>query len=279
MVPHRKLTAGEWVFVALIQFVVTAFLLLVASWAHGQGWEYPVGDSGYVHPGTGHRDDGTVVCRLKFRSNRREPEGSGWRTDFPRAEENFGIRLGEITPTRVPETPWVVSVGSRELFQCPFVLASDVGTMAISDLEADNLRWYVQKGGVIWADDFWGSESWSQWLAVIAQIMTPGWKVQTPTFDHPIYGMHYQIRKTLQVSNLDHWRGNAQSVSERGEDSPETPLRVVVDEDGHVVIVMTHNSDIEDTWEREGDDMDYFLQFAPEGYALGVNVALYALTH
>jgi len=30
---------------------------------------------------------------------------------------------------------------------------------------------------------------------------------------------------------------------------------------------------------RAGEDYDFFLQFSPRGYALGVNVVLYALTH
>ena len=33
------------------------------------------------------------------------------------------------------------------------------------------------------------------------------------------------------------------------------------------------------TTEREEEDYDFFLQFSPRGYALGVNVVLYALTH
>jgi hypothetical protein len=41
---------------------------------------------------------------------------------------------------------------------------------------------------------------------------------------------------------------------------------------------MTHNTDIADTWEREGENQDYFDLFSPSGYALGVNVFLYAMT-
>ena len=42
---------------------------------------------------------------------------------------------------------------------------------------------------------------------------------------------------------------------------------------------MTHNTDIADTWEREGEDKEYFRMFSPAGYALGVNIVLYAMTH
>jgi hypothetical protein len=43
--------------------------------------------------------------------------------------------------------------------------------------------------------------------------------------------------------------------------------------------VMTHNTDIADSWEREGENVEYFRRFSPDGYALGVNVLLYAMTH
>jgi hypothetical protein len=43
---------------------------------------------------------------------------------------------------------------------------------------------------------------------------------------------------------------------------------------------MTHNTDVSDAWEREGEEpREYFDLFSPRGYAIGVNVVLYALTH
>jgi hypothetical protein len=45
------------------------------------------------------------------------------------------------------------------------------------------------------------------------------------------------------------------------------------------MVLMTHNTDIQDSWEREGDDASYFYAFSPRGYAFGINAFLYALTH
>ena len=33
------------------------------------------------------------------------------------------------------------------------------------------------------------------------------------------------------------------------------------------MVLMTHNTDISDAWEREGEDPRYFYQFSPKGYA------------
>ncbi len=45
------------------------------------------------------------------------------------------------------------------------------------------------------------------------------------------------------------------------------------------MVLATHNTDIADTWEREGESAEYLNLFSPRGYAIGVNVVLYALTH
>jgi hypothetical protein len=45
------------------------------------------------------------------------------------------------------------------------------------------------------------------------------------------------------------------------------------------MVFMSHNTDISDAWEREGEDPRYFFQFSPYGYAVGINVVLYAMSH
>ena len=64
-------------------------------------------------------------------------------------------------------------------------------------------------------------------------------------------------------------------------DEIEWELRTanISDAKGNVMVVSTHNTDITDAWEREGEDPRYFYQFSPDGYALGINVILYAMTH
>ena len=36
-----------------------------------------------------------------------------------------------------------------------------------------------------------------------------------------------------------------------------------------LMVLMTHNTDISDAWEREGEDPQYFYSFSPNGYAVG----------
>src|SRR5262245_10785423 len=81
-----------------------------------------------------------TFCRLMFPSDRREKRG--WETDFPGADINFSIRLSELTKTRVarqdegtdPEYV-VVRLTDEALFQCPYILLEDAGTMALRPAE------------------------------------------------------------------------------------------------------------------------------------------------
>ena len=68
-------------------------------------------------------------------------------------------------------------------------------------------------------------------------------------------------------------------TSERGYDSAEPHFRGISDRHGNLMVLMTHNTDISDAWEREGEDPRYFYQFSPRGYAVGINVIMYAMTH
>jgi len=44
-------------------------------------------------------------------------------------------------------------------------------------------------------------------------------------------------------------------------------------------VVMTHNTDIADGWEREGENEEFFHLFSVKAYPLGINIVVYAMTH
>jgi hypothetical protein len=45
------------------------------------------------------------------------------------------------------------------------------------------------------------------------------------------------------------------------------------------MVLMTHNTDIADAWEREGEDFQFFNLFSPRGYSVGINIAIWSMTH
>ncbi|RPI48291.1 MAG: DUF4159 domain-containing protein [Acidobacteria bacterium] len=69
------------------------------------------------------------------------------------------------------------------------------------------------------------------------------------------------------------------TTSERGADSATANARAVVDQKGRIIVFISHNTDFGDSYERESDDPTYFYNFSVEGYAIGINILLYAMTH
>jgi len=232
-------------------------------------------------------DRNFTACHMLYTSVRREPSGAGWRTDYPWGERHLLMRLSELTKTRIsrisPTVPhsWLVRLTDDALFDCPYLMASDVGTIGLSEAEASRLRLYLEKGGFMWVDDFWGNAAWEQWTREFQKVMpSPDYVIKDVPLDDPIFHSMFEVRKVPQVSNIRFWRSTGgASTSERGEESEVPHFRAIRDKHGRIIAVMTHNTDISDSWERETDDPGFFQQFAPDGYALGIDVVLYALTH
>jgi hypothetical protein len=225
-------------------------------------------------------------CRGYYTSDRPEAGGMGWWTDYPGADNNFSVRLAELTFVRVrldaggqPDNV-VVQLTDPLLAHCALLFMEDVGTARLSDEEVVSLRRYLQKGGFLYVDDFWGTAAWDQWEHEIGRVLP---KEQYPIvdipLDHQIMHTLYDVKYIEQVSSIQFWYRNSGSTSERGSDSPHVNFRGIPDEHGRLMVVMTHNTDISDTWEREGENREYFERFSPDGYAIGVNIILYALTH
>ena len=234
----------------------------------------------------GHHDNGFSFCRLTYTSVRRERAGRGWSTDYPFADINFMIRLSELTSTHVnldevgEPNHWVVDITDDELFGCPFVMTSDVGTMGLKSEEVVRLRDYLVKGGFLWVDDFWGTAAWEQWSAEIGRVLPPSeYPILDLPLDHELFQTLFNIWEIPQISNIGFWRrAGGTTTSERGDDSAEPHFRAITDAHGRIMVAMTHNTDIQDAWEREGEDRGFFERFSPDGYALGINVLLHAMT-
>ena len=232
-------------------------------------------------------DASFVVCRLAYRQVRQEQSGIGWQTDYPYAEVNLTTRLSELTKARVSlddsRQPnfYVVRFTDDALFNCPIVVASDAGTIGIDEHEGARLRTYLLKGGFLWVDDFWGPEAWDHWASQITSVLQPPeYRIEDVPLSDPMLRTMYEIKQVPQITNIQFWRrwGGAET-SERGPDSAEVHLRVIRDHHRRVMVVMTHNTDIADSWEREGEDPAFFYQFSPAGYALGIDVVIHAMTH
>lgn len=231
--------------------------------------------------------DGTFsFCRLFYTSVRRHYGGQGWWTDYPDADTNFMIRLSELTKTRVSHDPegqpnhLVVHADDEALTNCPFVTIEDAGTAEFTEREVAGLRNYLLKGGFLWADDFWGTEAFDLWRIQLDRVLPAE---EYPIVDikpgHALYNMMFPLKEIPQIPSINHWRRTGGETSELGYESERVNLRGITDAKGRIMVLITHNTDIADAWEREAEDPRFFYLFSPNGYAVGINVFLYAMTH
>jgi hypothetical protein len=229
-------------------------------------------------------DGGFHFCRVIFRADPRG-DGGNWSVDYPRADINLSVRLSELTRTNVSMTngepnPLLVRLTDDVMFRCPFIMMTEVGSAFFDEQEAARLREYLQKGGFLWADDFWGSYAWEWWVGQFSKVLDPA---EYPIIDlasnHPLFSSQFVIQKVPQIASINYWAGSGGDTSERGADSAQAHARAVLDKHGNIMVLMTHNTDLGDSFEREADDPQYFYQMSVPGYAFGVNALLYALTH
>lgn len=226
------------------------------------------------------------ICRLMYTQVRQQNLGMGWGTDYPFAEINLSIRLSELTKTTVAfdgdrnPVNLVVRPTDDALFQCPVVIASDPGSAGFSAADADRLREYLDKGGFLWVDDFWGSYAWDSFASEIGKVLPPGeFPIKDVEPGHAIFRTLFPVAEIPQVPSINFWRGSGGETSEMGLESEKAHMAAITDKQGRIMVLMTHNTDIADSWEREGDDPNFFFHFSPNGYAVGLNTMLYAMTH
>ena len=269
----------------LVVSVVVVVLLGGVTAAFAQRWGWRRMPPRFPEAAPTHRL--FTFARGLYQSTHRERGGQGWYTDYPDADINFTIRFSELTNAPVgldrrnEPDHIVVRLTDPELFTYPFLFMSDVGTAWFGPDEADRLGAYLRKGGFLWVDDFWGPFAWEQWASEIGKILPPG---QYPVVDIPLsdpihHGM-FDITEVPQIPSIQHFRRvGGRTTSERGSQSADVHVRGIYDEAGRLMVLMTHNTDIADGWEREGEDYEFFYRYSVTSYAVGINFILHAMTH
>jgi hypothetical protein len=268
-----------------IALCATIALVVAAGVAHAQIWR---GGFGFYaapkHPTSTTFAGGFNHCRLMFTSDHREKRG--WSTDYPGADINFSVRLGELTKTRITKDntgdPDYITVSATDaaLFQCPYILVEDGGSARFAPEEVMRLREYLEKGGFLFVSDYWGSRAGEQWDDEIGRVLpTDRYPIIDLPPEHPIWQSMFVVKGVPQMASIQFWRRSGGGISERGEDSAIVTARGIADAHGRLMVVMIHNSDIPDGWEREAEDPQYFYKFSPDAYSVGIDVVLYALTH
>ncbi len=234
----------------------------------------------------GFEKDVFTFVRIQYSSQGRRRHAYGrnrWATDFPDADLNLSYRLQQMTSLRVDPAGRVIELTDPELFRFPFIYISEPGDLQFSEEEVANLRRYLLNGGFLMVDDFWGDDEYQNFYEQIKRVFPEREPFDIPR-SHALFHCVFSLPEdlNLQLPNVDRGtRSQFDGVTwERGEDTREAHIRGIVDDKQRLMVVICHNTDNGDGWEREGENEYYFKEFSEKkAYPLGINIVVYAMTH
>lgn len=234
--------------------------------------------------------DRFTFCRIRYTSFGEHPkynQRGRWMIDFPESDEHFSWRLSELTTIQVAKDDHgnfdhaVVTLTDPALYNYPFVYLIEPGALVFSDEEAVALRDYLLRGGFLMVDDFWGEAEWNNWEAEFSRVFDPAeYRMDELDLSHPIFNCVFELKAKPQVPSAYFWMRSGGHTSERGAESAEPHYKGVYDKRGRLMVVVCHNTDLGDGWEREAENQAYFEEMsAKHAYPMGINIVVYALTH
>jgi len=197
-----------------------------------------------------------------------------WSVDFPKADRQFLIGLRRLTNLDAYELENPVRLTDPELGKYPFLYTVEVGYMALTEGEVEGLRRYLQAGGFLVVDDFWGTMEWENFQAQFARIL-PGYPIVDLPLTHPIFNCFYDVKEIVQVPNVGQGMQGGPTWEADGY-YPE--VKGIFDEEGRLMVVINWNTDLGDAWEW-AENPYYPLRFSTYAYQMGVNYIIYAMSH
>ena len=195
-----------------------------------------------------------------------------WTQDFPRADRHFALAVRRLTRINSRSVEQCVNLDAGDdIYNWPWLYAVQVGEWGITDAQAAKLRDYLLRGGFFVADDLHGTVEWHVFQESMQRVFPDRPIIDIPNSDaifHTAYDLderykvvgHEHLREGHKADGyVDHWRG-------------------IYDDKGRIMVAISFNSDLGDSWEW-ADDPSYPEKFSALGVRVGINYILYAMTH
>ncbi|MBI4459110.1 MAG: DUF4159 domain-containing protein [Acidobacteria bacterium] len=199
--------------------------------------------------------------------------GHTWDTDWPKADRQFLQGLLRWSNVRARRQEQVLRPLSPQLFAFPFLYAVEVGYWHLTDKEAERLREYLLKGGLLVVDDFHGTREWEGFEQQIRKVF-PDREIREVELSDPIFHCFFDIQEKIQVPGLQF----LYSGRKYEQDGYTPHYRAIYDDNHRIMVMINFNVDLGDAWEW-ADFPQYPEAYTSYAYRLGVNYVVYAMTH
>jgi hypothetical protein len=275
---------------SLVVLLVVAAVVIAQGGRRRRGWDWnrevrpEEMDRGGVPVWTNDerfKDDVFTFVRVRYGSGggygRR---GGRWDTDYPDADLNFSYRLQELTSLKTDPNGVVLDLTDEKLFDYPFLYLIEPGRMWLEDAEVEALRRYCLNGGFLMVDDFWGDDEWDIFYENIKRVFPDKEPLELP-LEHEIFHCVYDLKKKPQIPSIhSDWESGYTTDRPWDPSCVEVHYRAIYDDKGRMMVIICHNTDVGDGWEREGLSHEYFKLFSEKwSYPMGINIVVYAMTH
>ena len=200
--------------------------------------------------------------------------GTSWTDDYPKGDRIFIGMLRRFTRTQVRGVEQPVNPDDvGDPYYYPFMVVGLAQAWQLTDSQAATIREYLLRGGFLFCDSFFGERNWAVFEESLKRIF-PDRPIIDMHDDHPIFHVVFDLPEMTKVQIP-----NANSIGWGGRGMRGTPRwRGVEDAHGRLVILIAYNNDVMDGWQW-ADDPRYPGDKANLALRLGVNVAMYSMTH
>jgi hypothetical protein len=198
--------------------------------------------------------------------------GRGWRTDWPDAEYHVMQGINRLTVVDVAPVDSegfgarVIQLDDDRIFDYPWLYAVEVGQWFLDEEEAALLREYLDRGGFLMVDDFWGDAEWDTFVTSMQKVFADR-PIRELGEDHDLLHVLYDLDQRTQIPG-------------RGGPRPglKSTWRGIFDDDGRLMVAINFNMDMGDAWEH-ADDPWYPEPMTALAYRFAVNYLIYTMTH
>ncbi|MEO0223537.1 MAG: DUF4159 domain-containing protein [candidate division WOR-3 bacterium] len=193
---------------------------------------------------------------FSFQIARLQYEGGGdWYND-PEVIPNLVKFIKKYINIDLDEKQAVVKPSSKEIFNYPIVYMTGHGNVYFSEIDAKNLRDYLERGGFLYVDDDYGLDSYFR--REIKKVF-PDKELEEVPLNHPIFNIYWKFDKLPKIHQHD--------------GKPPKAYGIFIGE--RLVLLYTYESNISDGWtDRHGDPPEV----QETALKFGMNIVLYALT-